>query len=217
MSGPSTWHGVVDYLLGFSGLYPSIEAWSSKVRLGVRSGSRGVHAVIGGDGAIHGLAIVKNSAYAKLSHISVAPGVRDGGLGLQLIRVAVADMLRLGARQVHVTTGEEVTEQYGEFFIRCGFSRRSFRNNRYRRGAAEWEWTASPEILRRRLLIHSGEVTTCDTLSHSGSARVPLVRLHPAFGHFEWRPLAGDDLRHRAGQPHERKLVQSGRQFCFEG
>ncbi len=169
---------VRDYLQSFATFYPSIDTWCAKVLKEVPSGRRTILALVTA-GKLDGLGIVKNGPHAKLCHISVTDHVRGDGCGWALMRAAANEMLRRGTRHIHVTTSEEVADEYGHFFARCGFSRGSYRNGRYRRGATEWEWTASHADLATRLL-GSG--------SRGAQRAAPTVfRFH---GDLEWVPVA---------------------------
>ena len=138
------------------------------------------------DGLILGLAVTKNAERAKLCHISVSDELRTDGLGESLMRAAVFEMLALGARRMHVTTGEEVALRYGDFFERFGFSRHSVCTGRYRHGIDELEWVALREIVTSRL-AGAGRLDHVDDM---GKARA-LVRLtwEPVLGDFRWTAM----------------------------
>lgn len=141
---------VRSYLLPFSVYYPGIESWFAKVRFETDSGKRRIWAVtIAGE--LAGLAITKSGEKAKLCHFSVAPAARASGVGLQMMKAAMRDLLHTGARAIHVTTSDEVAEQHGQFFDRCGFDLKTYIRDRYRRGSDELVWTARREDLETRL------------------------------------------------------------------
>lgn len=151
MTGVCAWNSVVTYLDGFAAYYPGIATWAAKVRDGLPTRERSVFAFVSCTGALAGLAITKNHEDAKLCHISVAESAREEGLGAWLMYAAMQEMLTVGARRIHVTTGEEVATDYGEFFERFGFRYHSFCSSRYRRGADELEWEASRERIASQL------------------------------------------------------------------
>jgi hypothetical protein len=145
------WAPLSRYLGGFSTFYPSILDWFGKVLREASTGRRSILGLVTEGGELDGLAITKNTLRAKLCHISIAEPARGDGRAWMLVQYAARDMLSRGARSVHVTTSEEVAERYGAFFSRCGFSKDTYQNGRYRPGAAEWEWTAAGEMLAARL------------------------------------------------------------------
>jgi hypothetical protein len=146
-----------EYLTAFSTFYPSIDSWCSKVLHELPSGRRTVLALLSATGTLEGLAITKNGPRAKLCHISITEHARGSGGGWALMQAAGAEMLRKGARHIHVTTGEEVADKYGYFFTRSGFTKNTYRSGRYRRGSAEWVWSANYYDLVGRL-FGSGSV-----------------------------------------------------------
>jgi hypothetical protein len=89
---------------------------------------------------VQGLAITKNSSQAKLCHISVLPSARGRGLGQALMLLALTEMARLGAKDIHVTTGEEVFGQHADYFTSFGFTLTDWHVNRYRKGSSELIW-----------------------------------------------------------------------------
>jgi ribosomal protein S18 acetylase RimI-like enzyme len=151
MMAAQTWSAISDYLTSFSEYYPSIDLWCSKVLREVPSGRRSVLALVSAAGTIDGLAITKNGARAKLCHFSIAEHARGDGRGWALMQAAGTEMLCKGARHFHVTTSEEVADEYGGFFTRSGFTKGRYRNGRYRRGFAEWVWSANYDDLVARL------------------------------------------------------------------
>lgn len=186
----ATWKPVFDYLIGFSTFYPAIATWCAKVREDAHSGKRSVFAFVSSDGKIDGLAITKNGVRSKLCHISISDHARTDGRGASLMRAAAGDMLGSGARRIHVTTSEEVAAEYGEFFIRFGFARQSYRCGRYRPNADELEWEASRECLARRIVgsEHHGMPISLPLVP----ARTTLMRLRWAAQRddFEWIPVS---------------------------
>jgi len=155
---------VADYLDMFSDLYPGIQGWYHRISKEAPLGRRTIIALVR-RGRIEGLAITKNSAKAKLCHISIAKDLRERGAGMRLMRAAIYEMIEKGARRVHVTTGDDVVAEHGRFFARCGFEIASLNRNRYRRGHDEFVWSASPATLIRRLAIHPAD----------------SLRIHPQF------------------------------------
>jgi len=132
------------YLSNFSGYYPGILEWYSGLKDELLSGQRSVFVSLRGS-EIQGLAITKNGLNAKLCHISVSSAARDRGIGGTLMRLALEDMKRKGAREIHVTTGEEILRKHGDFFRFSGFSLIDWHLNRYRRGISELIWTLTVE------------------------------------------------------------------------
>jgi hypothetical protein len=145
------WVPINRYLSGFSTFYPSIFDWFGKVLRESSTGRRTILGLVSETGELEGLAITKNTFRAKLCHISIAEPARGDGRAWILVQRATQEMLSRGARRVHVTTSEEVAQKYGAFFSRCGFAKETYRNDRYRPGAAEWDWVASSETLAMRL------------------------------------------------------------------
>ena len=186
MTSTKTWTAVAEYLRGFEAYYPSISEWCLKVRDEVPSGRRSIFAFVSTDGFISGLAVTKNAERAKLCHISVSDELRTDGLGASLMRAAVFEMLTLGARRIHVTTGEEVALSYGEFFERFGFNRHSVCTGRYRRGIDELEWVALSEVIMSRL-AGAGRGGHLDNTRQAHT----LVRLawEPVLGDFRWTAI----------------------------
>jgi GNAT superfamily N-acetyltransferase len=173
------------YLLAFAPYYPEIEAWAWKLRDGVPTRRRSVFAFISGHGSIDGLAITKNEENAKLCHISVAHSAREDGLGASLMRVAVQEMLLAGARRIHVTTGEEVATDYGQFFERFRFRHHAVWKNRYRHGFDELEWAASRETVASRVW---NEARVCAVQERTRASLMRLHRVGEAHD-FEWKPV----------------------------
>lgn len=137
------------YLRRFSVYYPGIDGWYSKVLREPRL--RSIWALTVG-GVVAGVAITKHQSHAKLCHVSLDESARAQGLGLVLMRRAIGELLDRGARRVHVTTGEEIGGQFGDFFARCGFSLTGFDKSRYRRGADELVWSGHRNTFERILL-----------------------------------------------------------------
>ena len=53
------------------------------------------------------------------------------------MRLALYDMLHCGAREIRVTTGEDVYRNHALFFLAAGFKVIDWQVNRYRRGVSE--------------------------------------------------------------------------------
>lgn len=140
------------YLWPFGVYYPGIDAWFERVWLEAQTDRRRVWVVTSG-GEVSGLAITKTGAQAKLCHISLSPSLRKLGVGFVLVRTAVEDLLKKGAITVHLTASDDITEEHGAFFDRCGFQIAGWARNRYRLGSDEFVWTANRESLKSRLVI----------------------------------------------------------------
>jgi|GEM_PF-5551387 len=130
---------IKSYLINFRRYYPGIIEWYDRIKEEVVSGRRSIFTSWQGS-EIHGLAITKNGVKSKLCHISVSPTSRDSGLGSTLMNLAVSDMVRNGAQEIHVTTDEEVFRNHAEFFRASGFKLIDWQLNRYRKGASELVW-----------------------------------------------------------------------------
>lgn len=144
-------HQVARYLAHFRHCYPEILEWYSRVEAELESGRRSVFVLRNGSD-IKGLAITKNGHKAKLCHISVSPTVRDRGAGRSLMRLAVHNMVDRGAREIRVTTDEQVFRDHGSFFCAGGFEVIDWQVNRYRRGASEllWKLDVDPDLWNSR-------------------------------------------------------------------
>jgi ribosomal protein S18 acetylase RimI-like enzyme len=128
------------YLDHFRCYYPGILEWYSSLQEDLLNGRRSVFLSRKGT-EVQGLAITKNGSHAKLCHISVLPTARGRGLGRTLMSLALKDMERRGATEIHVTTGEEVFGEHADYFRGFGFSLYDWRLNRYRKGTSELIWT----------------------------------------------------------------------------
>ncbi len=130
---------IIRYLTHFRHYYPEILDWYSRVEAGIASGHRSVFVLWNGSD-VEGLAVTKNGYKAKLCHISVSPKVRKRGVGQSMMRLAVHDMADRGAREIRVTTDEQVFRDHGSFFLVGGFEVIDWQVNRYRRGTSELLW-----------------------------------------------------------------------------
>jgi len=140
------------YLARFAQYYPDIDRWYvEKVLPGVVDGTRSILTERTSKGEILGVAITKNGARSKLCHFSVAEEARGSGVGETLLRRAVEAMTSGGARDIHLTIGEEAASQYKGFFTRYGFEEKGHAGSRYRRGVDELVWRVNPETLLHRL------------------------------------------------------------------
>lgn len=189
MNALSSWASVSDYLLAFSSFYPTIAAWSLKVREAIPSGQRSVLALISPDDAVVALAITKNASYSKLCHFSVVNHARSAGLGLSLMRAAISEMTTRGAHRIHVTTSEEVACSHGAFFERVGFSLHSSQSGRYRCGVDELKWVALRETLVKALSLQIPVKPRKQTTQPTSGPM--LARLHwvPSIQSLEWVPI----------------------------
>lgn len=130
---------IEQYLVNFRRYYPGILEWYSGLRGGFSTGHRRMF--VSWDGSnVDGLAITKNGVRAKLCHISVSPSARDHGIGSALINNALLDMAYRGAREIRVTTSEEVFYSHGHFFRAAGFTAIDWKVHKYRRNASEILW-----------------------------------------------------------------------------
>jgi GNAT superfamily N-acetyltransferase len=138
---------IVEHLANFQGYYPGILEWFAGLKDELNNGRRTI--IVCWDGRkIDGVAITKNGLRAKLCHISVAPHSRNRGIGRALMRLAVSEMHRHGAKEIRVTTSEEVFRQYGCFFSRAGFYVVDWQVNRYRKNSSELLWKRDLEPYR---------------------------------------------------------------------
>ncbi|MBI4470503.1 MAG: GNAT family N-acetyltransferase [Acidobacteria bacterium] len=127
------------YLRSFRRYYPGILEWYSGLTQEFSTGRRSLLVSWKGP-EIQGLAITKNGERAKLCHISVSPSARDRGLGLTLMQSAIQEMVCSGAREIRVTTGEEIFCEHSSFFFGVGFRPIDWQVHRYRRGSSEILW-----------------------------------------------------------------------------
>ena len=191
---------MVGYLNHFRCYYPGILEWYSGLKDELLSGRRSVFVFRKGS-EIQGLAITKNGSSAKLCHISVSPTARERGIGGTLMRLALAEMKRRGAKEIHVTTGEEVFRDHAEFFRLSGFGLVDWRLNRYRPGASEliWKMTVKPApwwFEQTPLLgIEDKHQFYCEANEFSS---------HPA-----WLPPAGSPYEHWFSKQSPRSRGQS--------
>jgi len=130
---------IVRYLANFRRYYPGILEWFSGLEDGLANGRRRMFVSWSGP-SVHGLAITKSGHRAKLCHISVSEAARDRGLGSTLAYLALCDMAHHGAREIRVTTSEEVFHSHGPFFRALGFNVIDSQVNRYRRHVSELLW-----------------------------------------------------------------------------
>lgn len=138
---------VGQYLQRFRRYYPGILDWYAKVQNEFTSGRRRMF--FSWNGAIvEGLAITKNTRDAKLCHISVSPRSRNRGLGWTLMGLALRDMARQGAREVRVTTSEEIFHKHAAFFRAAGFRPVDWEVHRYRPDVSEilWMMVIDPQL-----------------------------------------------------------------------
>lgn len=134
---------IAQYLANFQRFYPGIMDWYSGVKCDFALGRRKMFMVCNGS-KILGLAITKNGYRAKLCHISVANAARDRRIGSILARLALRDMIKNGAGEIRVSTGEEVYREHASFFQSLGFREVDWQVNRYRRNVAEILWRLKP-------------------------------------------------------------------------
>ena len=156
------------YLLNFRAYYPGILEWFSAMEEGIAFSERRVFVSWKGR-EIQGLAVTKIGARAKLCHISVINSARAGGVGTALASLALRDMVRHGAREIRVTTGERVFREHGVFFQSLGFEVVDWQVHRYRRGVSELLWRqdvghdwSAPLTQRPRNAIQGVEIFGAD-------------------------------------------------------
>ncbi len=130
---------VTRYLAHFQKFYPGILEWFPGVKEELESRRRCMFAVWDGSDVL-GLVITKNGHSGKLCHISVSPAVRNRGLGWSLVQLALRDMILRGAREIWLTTGEEVYRRHAPFFSAAGFKVVDWQARRYRRDVSEVVW-----------------------------------------------------------------------------
>ena len=141
---------VARYLANFQRYYPGILEWYSGLQNEFVTGRRGMFVSWNGM-EVQGLAITKNGRSAKLCHISVCPGVRNHGIGQTLIQLALGDMVRHGAREIRVTTSEEVFRDHASFFRTAGFKMIDWQVHRYRHNVSELFWKMEVDSALYRL------------------------------------------------------------------
>jgi hypothetical protein len=130
---------VTSYLTHFRRYYPGILEWYSGIKEGFSIGRRGMFISWSGH-EIQGLAITKNGPRAKLCHISVSQTARERGVGWALMQLAVRGMIQSGAKEILVTTSEDVFRSHGSFFGAVGFEVFDWQPHRYRYGTSELIW-----------------------------------------------------------------------------
>lgn len=135
---------MAEYLSGHRKSYPGILEWFNRVIVETESDRRGV-IIEWINNEIAGVAITKRGEYAKLCHISVLPAARGHGVGSHLLKRALRDMWQRGAREVIVTTGEDVYRDHKRFFRRIGFKPDNWVVGRYRKSMAEIIWRMTLE------------------------------------------------------------------------
>ncbi len=176
-----------EYLSGFEHLYPGILKWCAGILSEVRTGRRSILGVIVEE-RLSGLAVTKNSRSAKLCHISLDERLQHKGLGLDLAHLAVDTMLSSGARNIRVTTSEEVAALHGRFFSRLGFSPTAQQRGVYRPGCYEMVWEASRWSLARKRVyrVKAG----CDYRPAAPSLDSCVAKWSGS----QWEPLLGIPL-----------------------
>lgn len=134
------------YLTHFRMYYPGILEWCSRLKDGFATGQRKMFVSWSGSD-ISGLAITKNGCRAKLCHISVSPLARDIGIGSTIAYMALSDMVNHGAKEIKVTTGEDVYRYHAHFFRAFGFRTVDWKVHKYRHGVSEilWKLEVNPE------------------------------------------------------------------------
>lgn len=130
---------VASYLTHFRQYYPEILEWYSGIKDEFSIGRRGLFISWSGH-EIQGLAITKNGPRAKLCHISVSRAARERGVGRALMQLAVRGMKQGGAKEILVTTSEDVFRSHGNFFGAAGFEVFDWQPHRYRYGTSELIW-----------------------------------------------------------------------------
>ena len=166
---------VARYLAGFRRYYPGILEWYSGLVDGLATGSRKMF-VSWNQTGVQGLAIAKNGYRAKLCHISVSPAARGQGLGRTLMSAAMRDMVNSGAREIRVTTGEEVFRDHAAFFQSVGFEVIDWHAHRYRRGDSELLWKLDVCTSQR---VSSAAPITLGQPAAGSAAYMPLPKLRP--------------------------------------
>jgi len=131
---------IAQYLANFQRFYPGIMDWYAGLGCDFTNGRRKMFMVWNGS-KILGLAISKNGYRAKLCHISVSYAARGQGIGSFLVKSALHEMIKAGAREIRVTTGEEVYRGHAAFFKTMGFKAVNWQVHRYRRNISEILWS----------------------------------------------------------------------------
>ena len=144
-----------EYLGTFETLYPDIRQWFERIIREERSERRTIIAAWSGN-QLSGLAVTKEARVeSKLCHISVLPDFRESGLGHALLKSALTILTNQRCEGIRVTTGPEVRESFGGFFVQAGFSVRNDISDRYRSGIPEFTWHAKLNTLRKNLSASS--------------------------------------------------------------
>lgn len=130
---------IVSYLENFQQYYPGILEWYSRIQPEIEAGRRTIF-LASNNGKLQGLVITKNVEKAKLCHISVSSSARKFGIGKALMRLAISNVKRFGAKEIRVTTSEEVFRNHRMFFHNAGFKEIDWKVHRYRQGISEIIW-----------------------------------------------------------------------------
>ncbi len=130
---------IAQYLANFQRFYPGIMDWYAGLGCDFTNGRRKMFMVWNGS-KILGLAITKNGYRAKLCHISVSYAARGQGIGSFLVKSALREMINAGAKEIRVTTSEEVYYGHAAFFKNLGFKAVDWQVHRYRRNISEILW-----------------------------------------------------------------------------
>lgn len=168
---------IARYLTHFRHYYPGILEWYSRAEAEIASGRRSVFVLWNGSD-VEGLAITKNDRRAKLCHISVSAKARGHGFGQSLMQLAVRDMVDRGAREIRVTTDEQVFGNHASFFLAAGFKVIDWEVNRYRRGTSEllWKLDVDPDLWGLRGLRQTWNDLDTLTLAQLGQLEYRYFR-----------------------------------------
>jgi predicted transcriptional regulator len=130
------------------GLYPGItEWWKRRVIPGLESGERRCR-MVSVDGAIAAVAIAKyGRKSSKLCTLRVGPRFQRNGIGQQLLRTTLRDLLQSDTRRIHFTISEEIFSNCGSFFTPYGFHLAHWKKGWYVRGMYEMAFSAPASLV----------------------------------------------------------------------
>lgn len=148
---PADYTAVRAFLVESSNLYPGIEDWwENKVAPGLQTGER-VGWAIELRSKLTGLFLGRRGERAKICSLRLKPFCRGSGLGTELLKTGILDLLGRETQTVYVTISEAVLQQCMPFFEGLGFSLAAWAHERYVKGIDELVYSCPSHYLARLL------------------------------------------------------------------
>lgn len=208
-SHPSDLEVIKNLLLESSHLYPGIDHWwDNRVAPDIATGRRVVLVAVAGAG-IEGVFIGKSGRHSKLCTLRLRQGVRNQGLGMALVAIGLRDLIRHGARDIHVTVSEAAESSCSMFFEALGFRRIAVARDRYVPDIDEFVYSCpAPDVcalLRDDLLPRVMRAREGAAAEHGPSGEVPnllLMSLKPHFADLFMQGRKSVELRRRFSEKY---------------